>query len=114
MKRLWYQTRAMRDLAPSVLGPMVDVLDHLSDLLGDDHDIAVLAHRLGDAPGRYGAEHDVGTTIAAARTHQHELRSASLRLGATLFAERTGAFRRRIESYWRLTRELGPEPAEPG
>jgi CHAD domain-containing protein len=114
VKRLWYQTRAMRDLAPSALEPMVEVLDQLSDLLGADHDLAVLVERLATTPDLYGGERAVTTTIEAARARQVDLRERSIRLGATLFAERSGAFRRRIESYWSLANELGPEPIRPG
>jgi CHAD domain-containing protein len=114
VKRLWYQARAVRDLAPSALGPMVDVLDELSELLGDDHDLAVVVERITGAPGTHGGDRAVAGTVAAARARQAELRARSIRLGATVFAERPSAFRTRIESYWALTSELGPEPVAAG
>ena len=92
VKRLWYQTRAMRDLAPSTLEPMVDVLDQLSDLLGADRGIfAVLVGQLATTPDLYGGQRAVTTTIEAAHARQADLRERSIRLGATLLAgqERT-------------------------
>ena len=115
VKRLWYQTRAMRELAPSALGPMVEVLDELSDLLGDDHDLAVLVERTR-SDARYVRRRAAPwpPPIDAARARQSDLRARSIRLGATVFAERPGAFRRRIEAYWSLSAELGPEPVRAG
>ena len=114
VKRLWYQARAVCDLAPSVLGPMVDVLDELSELLGDDHDLAVVVERIAAAPDTHGGAGAVADTVTAARARQVELRARSMRLGASLLAERPRAFRRRIESYWALACVLGPEPIRSG
>jgi hypothetical protein len=33
----------------------------------------------------------------------------ALRLGATLYAESSGAFADRVETYWNLAGQLGPE-----
>ncbi len=110
VKRLWYQVGALRDLAPSALGPAVTTLDELSDLLGDDHDLAVLVERLATAPQAARTSRAVTTTIEAARERQAALRMRATRLGATLFAERPSAFRRRAEAYWALVGKLGPEP----
>lgn len=42
VKYLWYQTRLLRDSAPSVLRPLASRLHDLSDALGDSHDLVVL------------------------------------------------------------------------
>src|SRR5581483_5518999 len=42
VKDLWYHARLLRPAAPLTLGGLVDEAHGLSDLLGDDHDLAVL------------------------------------------------------------------------
>jgi CYTH domain-containing protein len=96
-----------------VLGPLADELDVLAESLGNDHDVAVLVALLDARPGDYGTPSEVAHIRELARRRQDELRIASVRLGATIYAESSTAFARRIAQYWKLTRELGPE-AEPG
>jgi CHAD domain-containing protein len=105
VKRYWYQLRALSGMAPSVVGPMVESLDRLAESLGQDHDVTVLVEHLDDGTDRQGAP----AVVDAARRHQAELRDTAMRLGATLFAERPSALRRRLGRYWALTCRLGPE-----
>lgn len=120
VKRLWYQLDVVSAMAPSALDPMVASLDTLSELLGDDHDLAVLIERLSDrAPGRGGApgagrDGSDDVVIGAARARQAVLRDQAMRLGATLLAESPRSFRRRLRSYRSLRRELGREPIHDG
>ena len=109
VKYLWYQTRLLHDAAPSVLGPLVDQLDGLADALGDDHDLAVLVDLLDTDPDRFGTPESVEHVRQLATLQQDELRIAAYRSGATIYAEPTSAFRRRIRSYWRLAVHEGPE-----
>jgi CYTH domain-containing protein/CHAD domain-containing protein len=109
VKYLWYQTRLLHDAAPSVLGPLVDQLDGLADALGDDHDLAVLVDLLDAEPDRFGTPGCVVHVRQLATRQQDELRVAAYRSGATIYAEPTSAFRRRIRSYWRLAVDEGPE-----
>ena len=50
VKNLWYQTRLVQRVAPSVLQALVASLDDLAEALGDDHDLAVLIERLRSDP----------------------------------------------------------------
>lgn len=113
VKYLWYQVQLLHDAAPSVLGPLADELDVLSEILGNDHDVAVLVGLLDARPDDYGTPSDVAHLRELARRRQDELRIAAVRAGATIYAESPKAFARRIARYWELTRDLGPE-AEPG
>jgi CYTH domain-containing protein/CHAD domain-containing protein len=109
VKYLWYQVQLLRDAAPSVLGPLADDLDVLAENLGNDHDVAVLVALLDVRPGDYGTPGEVAHIHELARRRQSELRIAAVRAGATIYAEPSTAFARRIVRYWELTRELGPE-----
>lgn len=86
-KDLWYQA----------------LLAELGDLLGEDHDLAVLAAAAAASPAlgeRLGARHD-------------ELRRAAWQLGRRIYAERPRALLRRMRTYWQVWREgssaNGPE-----
>ncbi len=109
VKQLWYEARLVEPAAPSVLSPFVARLDDLSEALGDDHDLAVLADRLAADPERFGGGRAVKHATALARYEQELLRGPALRLGATLFAERPSAFVERLGAYWNLAARSGPE-----
>lgn len=108
-KYLWYQIQLVHDAAPSVLGPMVEQLDLLGEALGDDHDLAVLVALLDADPGAYGSDRAVADVREVARQRQGVLRDRALRAGATIYAETSNAFARRVAGYWQRSVELGPE-----
>jgi CYTH domain-containing protein/CHAD domain-containing protein len=109
VKYLWYQVQLLHDAAPSVLGALAEELDVLSETLGNDHDVAVLVALLDARPGDYGTPSEVAHIRELARRRQSELRTTAVRAGATIYAESSTAFARRVVRYWMLTRTLGPE-----
>ncbi len=109
VKHLWYDIRLLENASPSMLAPLADVLDELAETLGDHHDLAVLVERVENDPSRFGGSVPVGRVVALARERQLELWGRASRIGATVYAEPPSAFRRRIEKYWELTTERGPE-----
>ncbi len=100
-KDLWYQLRIVRDAWPELLGETVAQTHELTELLGDHHDLAVLAADLRtrtDLGDREAFE-------AAIERRQGELLDAALEIGQRLYAEKPKAFRRRLERYWLAWRE---------
>jgi CYTH domain-containing protein/CHAD domain-containing protein len=108
-KRLWYQLRLLRQAAPSVLDPEIELLHALGDALGDDHDLAVLVDLLEADPTSFGGDEVVERARALARAQQDQLRSGAIRLGATIYAEPGKQFVRRINRYWEISLDEGPE-----
>jgi CHAD domain len=49
-KYLRYQLDLLRPLAPTALTPLAKTIDRLGDLLGDDHDLAVLRREVAGRP----------------------------------------------------------------
>ncbi len=43
----WYHTRLLVAASPAILGPLAKRMHDLSDALGDDHDLAILASQIG-------------------------------------------------------------------
>jgi CYTH domain-containing protein/CHAD domain-containing protein len=100
-KDLWYQLRIIEDAWPELLGATVGQVHDLTELLGDHHDLAVLAE---DLAGR----RDLGDGApfeAAIAERQEQLFDAAIELGVRLYAEKPKAFRRRTERYWRAWRQ---------
>lgn len=94
-----------------------DQLHVLSDLLGDDHDLAGLRAQLHDQPNRFGGTDVVGEFTALLDRRRARVQDAALRLGHRCFAESKDAFVARVEQYWRTWAEepddgtlLRPEP----
>jgi CYTH domain-containing protein/CHAD domain-containing protein len=110
VKYLWYQVQLLQEVSPSVLGPLENELDALAEALGDDHDLSVLVELLGDHRDDYGTHAEVAHVRKLARRRQRELRTYSVRSGATIYAESARGFGHRIARYWQLTVDLGPEP----
>jgi CYTH domain-containing protein/CHAD domain-containing protein len=100
-KDLWYQLRIVEDAWPELLGATVDQTHELTELLGDHHDLAVLAEDLGGRP-------DLGDRApfeAAIARRQEQLLEAAIELGVRLYAEKPKAFRKRTKRYWRAWRQ---------
>ncbi len=98
-KDLWYQLRILRELWPAVLGETADQAHDLADLLGDHHDLAVLAV---DLKTRDTTEPAAIAALIARR--QEELLAGAVALGERLYAEQPKAFGKRIKSYWKAAR----------
>ena len=77
----------------------------LADLLGDHHDLAVLAENSG--PANLG---DRAAFETAIERRQGELLEAALEIGQRLYAEKPKAFERRIERYWGPGAGTDPAP----
>ncbi|HQV57313.1 MAG TPA: CHAD domain-containing protein [Ilumatobacteraceae bacterium] len=108
-KHLWYQVRLVGQSAPSILHPLIDVLDTLAEALGNDHDLAVLISQMEATPYAFGGAAAVAAAIEVARAEQQTLRKPAHRLGATIYAESPKAFIERLSAYWSNTKRLGVE-----
>jgi CHAD domain-containing protein len=98
-KDLWYHLRLLRPAWPAVLEPLADEAHELSDLLGDHHDLAVLA---ADARAHEDcfADSDREALLGAIEGRQRELLEQAVPLGWRLYAEKPKAFTARMAGYW--------------
>ncbi len=95
-KDLWYDLRLVRRAWPELLEPTVDSTHELADLLGDHHDLTVLAADLAARP-RVGSK---ARMTALIEQRQAELLDQALELGARIYAEEPKAFGKRVRAYW--------------
>ena len=102
VKDLWYHERLLAPAWPEVIGAHGEQAHRLSELLGDDHDLAVLRGRLDGPltlPPEAGA--DLPALLALVDERRAELRMAAVALGHRLYAEQPKAFARRLARYVR-------------
>src|SRR6056297_543071 len=109
VKYHWYHTRLLRQIWPDMMRVRCSAGGTLSDLLGDDHDLAVLRQSIeahGDARQHGEPEQLVIGLIDRRRA---ELQAQSWPLGKRLFAEKPGHFVARTAAYWRVWHAEGPQ-----
>lgn len=110
VKDLWYHTRLLAPVWPEVMAARGRALKRISDALGDDHDLVVLGDLLAAEPALFGddaAQVAVPPLIARRRG---ALQAEASRLGTLVYAEKPGAYVRRLGVYWRLWREKPRRP----
>ena len=101
-KDLWYHLRLLEEIAPHTVHAHAEDAHLLSDLLGDDHDLAVLRESVQamtkDVPV------DSAAVIVAIDHRRRQLQEEAMFLGARVYAEKPKAFTRRVRKYWRAWR----------
>ncbi len=112
----WRHMALLSRAWPALFEAEVDAARHLSQVLGDDHDLALLRIRLAALPPGTlpAADADEIETLIAA--HQAALRRAAKPQSDMIFAERPKALGRRISGIWRgaaaTAREAGAVKSE--
>jgi CHAD domain-containing protein len=102
VKDLWYDLRLLEEVGgPSVHGQAKDA-HALADLLGDDHDLAVLRERLVGISG--GVAADVDAVLGLLDHRRSQLQAQAVALGERVYAERPKAFVARLRACWRAGR----------
>jgi CHAD domain-containing protein len=94
VKELWYHHTLLRELWPPVMRAVGDEAHQLSDRLGDDHDLVVLA-----AWVRGHLEPDPEFSDAVIRRRE-ALQGEAFALGSRLYAEKPSAYMRRMKELW--------------
>jgi CHAD domain-containing protein len=103
-----YQLEVLRPLWPERLEELADEADRMGDLLGDDHDLAVLRQVLTDASARFGNAGDREVLLALIDRRRAELEQEARLLGGRFFQDRPGQFARRVKGYWKTWRRAAP------
>jgi CHAD domain-containing protein len=96
VKDLWYQERLLQDSWPGIMKAQAKEAKTLSKLLGEDHDLAVLADLLRTDPELAAHRDELLELIAHRRA---ELLEDARELGRRIYAERPKAFARRARRY---------------
>ncbi len=100
VKYHWYHERLLRQIWPAMMEVERRVGNELADLLGDEHDLAVLQQTLDAEPERFGEERDRQDLAGLIKQSRAQLQSEAHELGARVFAERPDARAERFQRYW--------------
>lgn len=105
-----YHCRLLEEIWDPLLDVRREAAHDLSDLLGDDHDLAVLRRTLSDRPDAYGGREGVRVLVGVLDRQRAEYQARARPLGAKLFAETPDDLVSRFGAYFDAWRR---EPAEP-
>jgi CHAD domain-containing protein len=93
VKELWHLVRLARKRLPTRAGGLAARLERLAELLGLDHDHAVLAERLALSPGGDPA---LLQQLALIAKERRTLEAEAFALGARIYRDKPKKFRRRM------------------
>lgn len=118
-KDLWYHARILEPAWPGGVGAIVAATDELGDLLGLDHDLALLREAIEEHGAAVVDATQVGALVAAVDERRAELERVAFAIGARVYADKPKAFVRRVERWfdaWRAeaAAAAGCEPAAAG
>ncbi len=109
VKYAWYHAILLEPAAPTLLGAQADLLHDLSDALGDDHDLAVLAADLMADPDAWGGDEVVDGAMVLVDGTRRDLQRRAVAVGARLHAEDADAQGRRMGALVAAWWDHGPE-----
>jgi len=96
----WRHMQLLTPCWPSELSARAEAARSLSQLLGDDHDIAMLMHLVMTPTMTFGSPEDTTAFVKRCRKRHKALRKDAKIKGERLFVEKPGPFASRIHAYW--------------
>lgn len=97
-KDLLYHVRLLQPIKPRKMGKLEKRLDDLSDWLGYDHDLAVLAAFLND--DRHLSNADRSELLTQVKKHREEHLTAACHIAELVFDEKPAEFTQQLERRW--------------
>jgi CHAD domain-containing protein len=101
VKYLRYQVEALSLLWPNVLGALEASLGELADVLGDEHDLAVLGQVVTSNVVLLPVDTERYSFLTAVARQRIALQRRAFGIGRLAYAEAPPAFVARMRSYWR-------------
>ena len=100
-KDFWYHLRLLREAWPGMTEGWTAEAHRLADLIGDDHDFAVLVQSITNLPEDARPVPDLDHVKSAVRERREQLQQQATVLGWRLYAEKPRPMRRRMRAYVR-------------
>jgi CHAD domain-containing protein len=99
-KDLRYQVELLGPAWPDVMKDMERELHHLTDRLGDDHDLADLRLVLARSHTLAGSARRTDRILDGIGKRRSDLQADARPMGARIYGEKPRVFSERIEGYW--------------
>jgi CHAD domain-containing protein len=96
VKYLWHQLQILMPMQPAKLGKLAARYHKLADTLGDDHDLAVLRHKIESHADAFERIRDLDELLRRLDRRRIQLQDKAFRLGARLFADKPDRKRRMV------------------
>jgi CHAD domain-containing protein len=96
-KDVWHTLQILRPAAPKRMKARARRAHRLSDLLGDDHDPAVLREHVAHAEVAFGHEGTRAALLSVIDRRRGSLQREALKLGAKVYGRRPKSFARSVE-----------------
>jgi CHAD domain-containing protein len=109
-KDLWHATQIVRPASPKRMKALAKQAHQLSDLLGDDHDLAVLRERVVKGGVAFEQPSTRTALLAVIDRRRAELQREALDLGAKVYDRSPKRFVRSIARRWRKRAPRRPRP----
>ena len=101
VKDLWHATQIVRPASPGRMKKMSRRLHDLSDLLGDDHDLAVLLAYVKRHPQCFEDRDQQAALVAVMERRRELLQGKALSLGSSLYEQPPKDLTRSLSRRWR-------------
>lgn len=101
MKYHWMHIKLMRPLWPGEMRLRARAANQAAQMLGEDHDLAVLIALADTGPGTIGTKEEIAVLIAAAKAESKRLREAIAKALHPMLADDPKLVRRKIEVLYR-------------
>ena len=105
VKYHWYHARLLKGCWPKLVKPWAKEAHRLSDLLGDEHDLAVLHATLLEAPERFADRDTLQAFSGLVERRRAELRTEAFALGTFLLFEKPKRLGKRVETWFDAWRQ---------
>jgi CHAD domain-containing protein len=100
VKDLWHALQILRPAAPGRMKRLASRMHDLSDLLGDDHDLAELRRYAQTHPQCFADREALEALVAVIDRRREVLQRRALKLGAKLYSAKPKRFVTRIARAW--------------
>ncbi|MGE3539782.1 MAG: CHAD domain-containing protein [Candidatus Tectimicrobiota bacterium] len=104
VKCLGYQLQVFQPLRDGQLMVCVEQADILAQHLGEEHDLARLAHRLQEAPDSFPADATLQALTFLIASRRSYVQEQAIALGQRLYADKPATFANRLHTCWRTWR----------
>ena len=112
-KYLWHHLQLLEPAWIDADAQLGERARALTQLLGEDHDLAMLELTLAADPLPFGGHGALDELFAQVDRQRRLLQEQAFALGQDLYAEPPAAFRARIKAHWRAWKGARPQHAKP-